>query len=129
MGQRGNPEPCERDILIVDDEAAIRDVFAGVLRDNGYTVEAAATAAEANDLLAKARYRIVVTDWHLPDGDGTVIANLAAELGSHTFVMSAYLARMAGGNVDPRRTLMKPVLPSELLATVRACIGKASPRQ
>jgi hypothetical protein len=63
-----------------------------------------------------------VTDWRLPDGDGTLIANLAAELGSNAFLMSGYLSRMLPGNVDPRQTLMKPVLPSELLAAVRACI-------
>jgi DNA-binding response OmpR family regulator len=126
MEQRPISLPCEQDILIVDDEAGVRDLLAEVLRENGYVVEVAGTVAEASDLLGKCRYQVVVTDWRLPDGDGTLIANLAAELGSHAFLMSGYLTRMLAGNVDPRRTLMKPVLPSELLATVRACIGRAS---
>jgi DNA-binding response OmpR family regulator len=118
--QRRVPSPCEQNILIVDDEAGVRDVLAEVLRRNGYAVEVAGTVAEANDLLGKHRYQVVVTDWRLPDGDGTLIVNLAAELGSHAFLMSGYLTRMLPGNVDPRQTLMKPVLPSELLAVVRA---------
>ena len=121
MEQRRVPSPYEQSILIVDDEAAVRDLLAEVLRKNGYAVEVAGTVAAANDLLGKHRYQVVVTDWRLPDGDGTLIANLAAELGSHAFLMSGYLTRMLPGNVDPRRTLMKPVLPSELLAVVRAC--------
>jgi len=116
----------ERDILIVDDEPAVCDVLAGVLRDSGYAVDVAATGAEATALLKEHRYGMVVADWRLPDGDGASIANLAAEAGSYVFVMSGYLPWMLPGSVDPRQTLMKPVRPSELLAAARACIGKAA---
>jgi DNA-binding NtrC family response regulator len=113
----------EKKILIVDDETSVRDVFAGILQDNGYEVDEAGTLAEAKQLLAAHRYGVVFVDWRLPDGDGAAIANLAAEIGSYAFVMSGYLRRMLPGNVDPRRTIMKPIKRDELLATVRACIG------
>jgi DNA-binding NtrC family response regulator len=115
----------EKDVLIVDDELGVRDVLAGILRDNGYEVDQAGTVAEAKQLLAMHRYGVVFVDWRLPDGDGAAIANLAAEIGSYAFVMSGYLRRMLPGNVDPRRTIMKPIKREELLATVRACIGAA----
>jgi DNA-binding response OmpR family regulator len=118
----------EKDILIVDDEVGVRDVLGGVLEDNGYTVDMAATAAEARRLLSNHRYGVVIVDWRLSDDDGAVLANLAAAAGSHAFVMSGYLAHMLPGNVDPRQALMKPVRPSELLAIVRGCIGKAPAR-
>ena len=114
----------EKDILVVDDEAGVREVLTDVLRDNGYTVDLAATAAEAKTLLDEYRYGMVVADWRLPDGDGVAIANLAAATGAHAFVMSAFLTQMLSGSIDPRRTLMKPLRPSELLAVARACIGK-----
>jgi DNA-binding response OmpR family regulator len=117
-----------KDILVVDDEAGVRDVLAGLLQGDGYEVDQAATAAEAKQLLGAHRYAMVFVDWRLPDGDGTVIANLAAELGSSAFVMSGYLRKMLPGNVDPRRTIMKPVKRAELLATVRACIGAVPTR-
>jgi len=115
----------KRDVLIVDDELGVREVFAEILQDNGYAVDLAATAAEARHLLSECHYQMVVADWRLPDGDGMAIANLAAAAGSYAFVMSGYLPRMLPGSVDPRQTLMKPVRPSELLAVARAAIGKA----
>jgi two-component system, OmpR family, response regulator len=116
----------ETNVLIVDDEPGVREVLAEALRDHGYAVDVAATAAEARNLLTECRYGMVVVDWRLPDGDGATIANLAAAAGSHAFVMSGYLPQMLPGSVDPRQTLMKPVRPSELLAAARACIGKAA---
>jgi DNA-binding response OmpR family regulator len=118
----------ERDILIVDDEAGVREVLAGILRDSGYDVDLAATLAEAKKLLGEHRYGVVLADWRLPDGDGSLVAHLAAEVGSYAFVMSGYLARMLPGSVDARQTLMKPIRRAELLATVRACIGAAPVR-
>lgn len=117
---------AEKDILIVDDEIAVREVLAGILRDSGYAVDLAATATEARKLLGERRYGVVLADWRLPDGDGAHIANLAAEAGSYAFLMSGYLAHMLPGSVDPRHTLMKPVRSAELLAAVRACIGTAA---
>jgi DNA-binding NtrC family response regulator len=116
----------EKDVLIVDDEGDVREVFAGILEAKGYTVDLAGTVAEAKRLLAAHHYGMVLVDWRLPDGDGAVIANLAAEVGSHAFVMSGYLREMLPGNVDPRRTIMKPIRRAELLAMVHACIGMAS---
>jgi len=118
----------DKDVLIVDDDADVREVLAEVLRDSGYTVDLAATVAEAKKLLSEYRYGVVLADWRLPDGDGSTIANLAEAIGSFAFVMSGYLTRMLPGNVDPRQTLMKPVRPAELLAAVRACIGTATAR-
>jgi DNA-binding NtrC family response regulator len=119
----------EKDVLIVDDEVDVREVFAGILKAKGYTVDLADTVAEAKRLLAAHHYGMVLVDWRLPDGDGAVIANLAAEVGSHTFVMSGYLREMLPGNVDPRRTIMKPIRRAELLAMVHACIGAAPTRK
>jgi DNA-binding NtrC family response regulator len=115
----------EKDVLIVDDEVDLREVLAAILEAKGYTVDVADTVAEAKRLLAAHHYGVVLVDWRLPDGDGAVIANLAAEVGSHTFVMSGYLREMLPGNVDPRRTIMKPIHRAELLAMVHACIGAA----
>jgi hypothetical protein len=101
----------EKDILIVDDEPGVCELLGGALQDAGYDVELAATAAEATKLLHERRYRMVIVDWRLPDGDGATIANLAAATGSHAFVMSGYLRQMLPGNVDPRQALMKPSCP------------------
>jgi hypothetical protein len=56
-------------------------------------IDPAGTLAEATRLLAAYHYGMVLVDWCLPDGDVAVVANLAAEFGSHAFVMSGYLMR------------------------------------
>jgi DNA-binding response OmpR family regulator len=118
----------EKDVLVVDDEAAVREVLAGILQDAGYVVDMAATLAEAKKLICEHRYGVVLADWRLPDGDGSLVANLATAAGSHAFVMSGYLAKMLPGIVDARQTLMKPIMRAELLAAVRDCIGESPTR-
>jgi two-component system nitrogen regulation response regulator NtrX len=57
-------------ILIVDDEAEIRDSLESILSEEGYLVTTAATATEALTLLADAIYDVVLLDIWLPDRDG-----------------------------------------------------------
>jgi DNA-binding response OmpR family regulator len=81
--------------------------------------------AEAWRRLDAHSYALVIADWRLPDGDGMVIAEAAADLGANTFVMSGYLFQMPGGRADNHETLMKPIRPRELVEAVERRIGKA----
>ena len=67
----------QADVLLVDDDAAIRTVVAQALRRAGYGVRAVATLAEMRRELAAAMPEVLVTDVVLPDGDGL---EAAAEL-------------------------------------------------
>ncbi len=115
----------EKRILIVEDEATVREMMAHVLYAHGYSVDVAASAAEAWQHLDARSYALVIADWRLPDGDGSVIANAAADLGAATFVMSGYLFLMPGGRAEQHETLMKPLRPSEIIDAVERRIGKA----
>jgi two-component system nitrogen regulation response regulator NtrX len=57
-------------VLIVDDEAEIRESLESILSEEGYVVTTAATAGEALTLLADATYDAVLLDVWLPDRDG-----------------------------------------------------------
>src|SRR5207302_8758467 len=57
-------------VLIVDDEAEIRESLEGILREEDYLVTTAATAGEALELLRDAAYDVVLLDIWLPDRDG-----------------------------------------------------------
>ncbi len=57
-------------VLIVDDEAEIRESLESILSEEGYVVASAATAGEALTLLADAVYDAVLLDVWLPDRDG-----------------------------------------------------------
>jgi two-component system, NtrC family, nitrogen regulation response regulator NtrX len=62
-------------ILIVDDEPGVRSALSGVLRDEGYTVEAVSSGEACLDRLTRAPVDLVVLDVWLPGMDG--LATLA----------------------------------------------------
>ncbi len=57
-------------ILIIDDESAIRSSLRGILEDEGYAVRAAASAEEGLELLSKAGFGLVLLDIWLPEMSG-----------------------------------------------------------
>ena len=62
-------------VLIVDDEAGVRSSLSGVLRDEGYAVDAVESGEACLDRLSRAAYDVVVLDIWLPGMDG--LATLA----------------------------------------------------
>src|SRR3972149_8367499 len=57
-------------VLIVDDEAGVRSALSGVLRDEGYAVEAVESGEACLDRVARAPYDVIVLDIWLPGMDG-----------------------------------------------------------
>ncbi|HET7618281.1 MAG TPA: sigma-54 dependent transcriptional regulator [Vicinamibacterales bacterium] len=57
-------------ILIVDDEAGVRAALSGVLRDEGYVVEAVESGEACLDRSARAPFDVIVLDIWLPGLDG-----------------------------------------------------------
>src|SRR5215472_13690416 len=57
-------------ILIVDDEADIRESLEAILREEDYAITSVGTVAEARTLLRDADFQAVLLDIWLPDGDG-----------------------------------------------------------
>jgi DNA-binding NtrC family response regulator len=64
-------------LLIVEDEAALREVVAERLTDEGYDVVQAANGEEALDRLAEFAFDIVITDLRLPGIDGGKVLEAA----------------------------------------------------
>ena len=60
----------EQRILLVEDEAAQRDLLGEILRSAGYRVEPVGTAEAALDRLVAGRFDLVLSDWKLPGRDG-----------------------------------------------------------
>jgi len=57
-------------VLVIDDEADIRELLELSLVRMGLAVESAGTVAAAKQLLQSKRYDLCLTDMRLPDGDG-----------------------------------------------------------
>src|SRR5918995_2393232 len=62
-------------VLIVDDEAGVRSALSGVLRDEGYAVDAVESGEACLDRVARAPYDVIILDIWLPGMDG--LATLA----------------------------------------------------
>jgi two-component system nitrogen regulation response regulator NtrX len=57
-------------VLIVDDEAGVRSALSGVLRDEGYAVDAVDSGEACLDRLSRGTYDVIVLDIWLPGMDG-----------------------------------------------------------
>ncbi|HXE11562.1 MAG TPA: sigma-54 dependent transcriptional regulator [Bryobacteraceae bacterium] len=60
-------------VLIVDDEAAIRQSLAGVLSDEGYRCDAVPSGEACLELLARQNYEAVLLDIWMPGMDGLAV--------------------------------------------------------
>jgi len=63
----------QRRILVVEDEAALRDVLADFLAIDGHQVDTACDGLEAHDWLDQHHYDAVFTDLHMPGLDGPTL--------------------------------------------------------
>src|ERR1700753_3347916 len=81
-------------ILIVDDEAEIRESLGEILKEDGYAVTSTASASEAMVLLRDASYDVMLLDIWLPDRDGldvlTEIRSLANESTPEVIIISGH---------------------------------------
>ncbi|HVU23580.1 MAG TPA: response regulator [Opitutus sp.] len=126
-----SPGAAPRDILVVEDEAAFRDLLSRYLELAGYTVMAAPDGRTALKLLAAHGARLLVTDLFMPDTDGIELLTqlrrvqpglpIVVMSGSAGFDLTMFL-RMAQ-HLGARHTLTKPFPLSDLRAAVEAELG------
>jgi two-component system, NtrC family, response regulator PilR len=114
-------------VLIVDDEADIRELLLMTLSRMGLSVDAAGTGFEAEQLLQRHRYDLCLTDMRLPDGNGL---NLLEHVSRHypntpVAVITAFgsaenaVAALKAGAFD---YIAKPVALSQLRALVQSAL-------
>jgi len=73
----------EKHLLLVEDEAPLRQAIAEQLTDRGYHVEQAGSGEEAIERLADFAFDIIVTDLRLPGIDGSAVVEAAVERYPH----------------------------------------------
>ena len=114
-------------VLIVDDEALIRLVFAETLRDAGFTVIEAASGDEAIQLLtAGVDVDALVTDVRMPgDIDGLALAAAARNLRPDLPIAISSAHLPSNGTILPdivSTVLVKPYLPERLVNVVEKMV-------
>lgn len=79
-GNRENPERSKSRLLVVDDDASVREMLARVLLGEGYSVQTAANGTEALDIAAAQPFDLVLLDLTMPGKNGwDTFARLRAE--------------------------------------------------
>lgn len=61
---------CKRQILLVEDEARLRDIIARYVRMRGHAVTEAGSASDATEALSERSFDILLLDISLPDDTG-----------------------------------------------------------
>jgi len=117
-------------LLVVDDDADLRDLIAGFLIDQGLEVETAADAVEMDAALARAPVDLIVLDLMMPGEDGlAIVRRLRGPRRPGVIMLSAMgedLDRIIGLEVGADDYLPKPCNPRELLARIRAVLRRRS---
>jgi len=115
-------------VLVVDDEADIRELLDLTVARMGLSADCAASVAEARHLLEQQRYQLCITDMRLPDGDGLEIVRLITERYGETpvAVITAFgsaqnaVAALKAGAFD---YLAKPVALEQLRSLIKSALS------
>ena len=131
------PSPTEisdpaRTLLVVDDDAVIRQLLAQILSSQGYQVLQAENPAEALRVArATATIHLLLTDFSMPGGNGLDLTRKFRAVHPETPVlmvsgsMPQNLGKVAG--LDRFETLDKPFKFDELFRKVRTLVDAVAP--
>ncbi len=116
-------------ILIVDDDARIRDVVRFALEDSGFRTTEAATGQDALALFGKSPADLVVLDIGMPEMDGL---EACRELRKSSTVPILFLTarddeidRILGFQLGGDDYVTKPFSPRELVLRIKAILARA----
>jgi two-component system phosphate regulon response regulator PhoB len=125
--------PMKGRILIIEDEAAIREMLGYTLMKDGYEFEEAADVEEARPLIGKRKPDLILMDWMLPGMTGVDYARRIRS-DPETREIPIIMLTARGDESDAVRGLdtgaddyvTKPFSTKELLARIRAILRRSS---
>jgi len=122
-------------VLIVEDEPAILELVAVNLEHAGYETLRAATAEDANRLLADILPDVVLLDWMLPGQSGVALARRLRGDGRTRELPLIFLTaraeepdKVAGLEAGADDYITKPFSTRELVARIRAVLRRRKPQ-
>ncbi len=111
-------------ILVIDDDQSIRESFATILHDKGYSVDLAQTGYEAIQKSEETNYNLVLIDIRLPDMEGTAVLSKLKDRIPKTrkIIITGYPSinnAVTSLNQKADAYIIKPVDIDQLLATIK----------
>jgi len=123
-------------LLIVEDEASIREPLVKYFEKNQFRVKAASNCAEARALLTAHAFDLVISDIMMPGEDGLSLCRHIRSTSNLPVILltarAEELDRILGLEVGADDYVVKPFSPRELLARVKAVVRRTNslpPRQ
>jgi len=121
-------------ILIVDDDARIRELLHRYLSQEGFDVTVAEDGQELSTILLRETPDLIVLDVMMPGEDGLSICRRMRSEGDRTPVImltakGADVDRIVGLEVGSDDYLAKPFNPRELLARINAVLRRRPPAE
>ena len=120
-------------ILIIDDEAHIRNVIALKLKNRGYHVMMAVNGEDGLNIIKTQRPSVVISDIHMPKMDGRSLCENSKELKKEwqflTIIMTCSISSEESNWVgDKQDTLFmeKPFSPAKLMQKIDHYFGMPS---
>jgi len=119
-------------ILVVDDDARLRDLLRCYLGENGFSVFVADSAQAMNRLWQRERYDLLILDLMMPGEDGlSVMRRLRGANDPTPIIMLTAkgedVDRIVGLEMGADDYLPKPFNPRELLARINAVLRRRGP--
>jgi two-component system, OmpR family, response regulator len=115
-------------ILIVDDDAAIRELVQEYLSENGFAVIACANGRQMREGLAANDIKLMLCDVKLPGEDGFALAREVRGNSDVPIIMltgqAQEIDRVLGLELGADDYLTKPFSPRELLARIKAVLRR-----
>lgn len=121
-------------ILLVEDDAAVREVLALPLQKAGFAVTEAGDVKQAREAMLLQQPDLILLDWMLPDVSGVEWAR-TLKSAPHTRDLPIIMLTARGEEEDRIRGLevgaddyvTKPFSPRELIARIRAVLRRTAP--
>ncbi|MBI2295686.1 MAG: two-component system response regulator OmpR [Betaproteobacteria bacterium] len=119
-------------ILVVDDDARLRDLLNRYLSEQGFTVRVVHDAIEMNRHLARERYDLMILDLMLPGEDGLSVCRRLRGGGEKLPIIMLTakgddVDRIVGLEIGADDYLPKPFNPRELVARIQAVLRRQPP--
>ena len=116
-------------IMVVDDDARLRDLLSKYLAEQGFAVRAVANSTDMDRYLARERYDLLILDLMIPGEDGLAICRRlrGASENIPIIMLTAKgdeVDRIVGLEVGADDYLPKPFNPRELVARIQAVLRR-----
>ena len=116
-------------ILVVDDDARLRNLLSRFLSENGFLVTTADNAQEAREVLDYLQYDLIILDVMMPGEDGVSLTRSLKKAANKTPVLLLTAlgeteARITGLEAGADDYLPKPFEPRELLLRANAILRR-----